>query len=254
MVIQQRTFKVYSEAQASELKKLQKIAESESGHLQIWKQTICLILLASSIGMNAIMKKVPCGGLQYWGVQGVFVAICVVTTLIAIRLNKQEQRLKRKYRVNFYQKEIDFDGSSLIILVLAGLMGGFVAGSLGLGGGSVYCPILLTLGMNPRSAGATSIYLVLFSAISASAVNLMFGILDLSYAIYVSIWAVLGTFLVLWKAEAYVRKTGKHSTFVWSLVAIFVISCIVQPIFGWISIKALQQDGEKIFAWVSICE
>jgi uncharacterized protein len=96
-----------------------------------------------------------------------------------VSLNKKEQILRKMYRINYVEGEIIFDwGSSCLMLIGAGFMGGFVAGALGLGGGSVYCPILLTLGLDPRAASGTSIYLVLYSAISASFVNLLYGLLD----------------------------------------------------------------------------
>jgi len=38
-------------------------------------------------------------------------------------------------------------------LLVIGAFGGWVAGALGLGGGSIYNPALLALGCNPRVAG-----------------------------------------------------------------------------------------------------
>jgi len=86
--------------------------------------------------------------------------------------------LRAKYNVNYKSNEIIFEGSPLWTLVGVGAVGGFVSGALGLGGGSVYCPIFLTLGLDPRVASGTSIYLVFYSAISASVVNLLYGLLD----------------------------------------------------------------------------
>lgn len=64
------------------------------------------------------------------------------------------------------------------MLVSIGGVGGWVAGALGLGGGSIYNPALLSLGVNPRVSGATGMYLVLYSTINSCMVNYLNGNLD----------------------------------------------------------------------------
>jgi uncharacterized membrane protein YfcA len=161
--------------------------------------------------------------------------------------------LRAKYNVNYKSNEIIFEGSPLWTLVGVGAVGGFVAGALGLGGGSVYCPIFLTLGLDPRVASGTSIYLVFYSAISASVVNLLYGLLDVQYALFVSFWAIFGVLLVIWQAELYVKKTSKMSVFVWTLVVVFGLSCIVQPIFAYFNITAQTEGGVPLMGWNSVC-
>jgi uncharacterized membrane protein YfcA len=48
-----------------------------------------------------------------------------------------------------------------------GFFGGFLAGAFGLGGGVIFNPILLTLGMPPKVASASGAYLIFFSKISS---------------------------------------------------------------------------------------
>jgi hypothetical protein len=54
---------------------------------------------------------------------------------------------------------------------------GFAAGAFGLGGGSIYNPALLALGVQPRVAAATGMYLVMYSCVNACVVNGIQGIL-----------------------------------------------------------------------------
>jgi len=68
--------------------------------------------------------------------------------------------LKRKYMINYIEGDVTFEGKSLTKLILIGFVGGWVAGALGLGGGSIYNPALLSLGVNPRTSGSTGMYLV----------------------------------------------------------------------------------------------
>ena len=75
-----------------------------------------------------------------------------------------------------------------------GFIGGWVAGALGLGGGSIYNPALLTLGVHPKVSGATGMYLVLFSTINTCLVNYLNGYLHIPYAIWIATWSLFGSF------------------------------------------------------------
>lgn len=122
-----------------------------------------------------------------------FVFICVATAYIAVNVNKREQRLKIKYQVNYKQGDINFEGDTLTKLLAIGFVGGWVAGALGLGGGSIYNPALLTLGVHPKVSGATGMYLVLFSTINTCLVNYLNGYLNISYAIWIASWSLFGS-------------------------------------------------------------
>lgn len=111
--------------------------------------------------------------------------------------------------MNYVEGEIIFEGKILTKLLIIGFAGGWVAGGLGLGGGSIYNPALLSLGVNPRVAASTGMYLVIFSCINACVVNYLGGILDLSYGGYIGAWVVVGSILGLILADAYVKKSGK---------------------------------------------
>ena len=56
-----------------------------------------------------------------------------------------------------------------------GFFGGFVAGAFGLGGGVVFGPILINLGMPPRVSSATANYLITFSKISSCLIYAIAG-------------------------------------------------------------------------------
>ena len=99
----------------------------------------------------------------YWVIEILFVVICVCMTFLSIKVNSAEQKLKIKYGVNYKEGDILFEGRALVVLVSIGFVGGLVAGALGLGGGSIYNPALLSLGVHPKVSGATGMYLVLYS-------------------------------------------------------------------------------------------
>ena len=51
-----------------------------------------------------------------------------------------------------------------------GFCGGLIAGALGLGGGVIYNPVMLMLGLPPMVSAASGLYLVTFSKIATTVV------------------------------------------------------------------------------------
>ena len=94
-------------------------------------------------------------------------------TWVAIKINAKEQKLKIKYMVNYREGDVLFEGKALVVLVSIGFVGGLVAGALGLGGGSVYNPALLALGVHPRVSGATGMFLVLYGTVNTCLMNFL---------------------------------------------------------------------------------
>jgi uncharacterized membrane protein YfcA len=69
---------------------------------------------------------------------------------VAVRMLKSEQNLKIKYgNVNLVQSDIILTYRNVTYLILLGFVGGTLAGALGLGGGSIFNSVLLTMGLPP---------------------------------------------------------------------------------------------------------
>ena len=140
------------------------------------------------------------------------------------------------YNINYKEGDIKFEGDTLHKLLGIGFVGGWVAGALGLGGGSIYNPALLTLGVHPKVSGATGMYLVLFSTINTCLVNYLNGYLHVPYACWIASWSLAGAILGMALTDKVVQMTGKPSIIVWVLVFVFLISTIATPVFGGIDL------------------
>ena len=134
----------------------------------------------------------------------------------------------------------------MISLVLIGFAGGFVAGAFGLGGGSIYNPAFLTLGVHPKVAGSTGMYLVMLSTINTCCVNYLNGYLNFYYALWISMWSLVGSILGMASTDKVVQMTGKASIIVWVLVFVFFISVISTPVIGGLSLKSQAEEGKDI--------
>lgn len=193
------------------------------------------ILLASKSQESPIGVSM-CSGV-YWTVEVMFILMCALMTWLSVKVNSTEQKLKIKYGVNFNEGDVIFEGKALTTIILIGLIGGLVAGALGLGGGSIYNPALLSLGVHPKVSGATGMFLVLFSTINTCLINFLNGYLDVYYAMWISAFSLLGSVLGMWATDKVVKMTGKPSIMVWVLVFVFILSTISTPIFGGFSLR-----------------
>ena len=96
-------------------------------------------------------------------------------------------------------------------LAVGGLFSGLLAGLLGIGGGTVLVPILVTLGYSPVQAVATSSLAIVITSISGSIQNWRMGYLSLQKVLYLGLPAVvtaqIGAYLAD-KMPAYILLTA----------------------------------------------
>jgi uncharacterized membrane protein YfcA len=173
---------------------------------------------------------------------------------VAIKMNRKEQMLKRKYMINYNEGDVIFEGKSLTKLLCFGFIGGWVAGALGLGGGSIYNPALLSLGVNPRTSGSTGMYLVLYSSINSCVSNYLSANLNIPYGLWISFWSAIGSMAGLVYADRYAKKSGRQSIFVLVLVVVFLLSVVMTPIFGAFSIKKQSENGIGMWQFQPACK
>lgn len=65
-------------------------------------------------------------------------------------MQRNEQKLKAKYgNINLAESDITLTNKNVTMLLILGFMGGLLAGALGLGGGVIFNPVLLAMGLPP---------------------------------------------------------------------------------------------------------
>ena len=138
-------------------------------------------------------------------------------------------------------------------LLLLGFAGGWVAGALGLGGGSIYNPALLAMGIPPKVSSATGLYLVTFSKIASVLVYFLDDLLDVPYGFWIGLWSCVGMVAGLLIAQFYMKKTGRQSIIVWVLAMLLFVSVVAIPIFGGMSLSKEADEGVELMAFNDIC-
>lgn len=62
---------------------------------------------------------------------------------------------------------------------MVGFVGGWVAGALGLGGGAIFNPVLLQMGVDAKVSSSTGMFMILFSTGASFAVYLINNMLNI---------------------------------------------------------------------------
>jgi uncharacterized membrane protein YfcA len=136
-----------------------------------------------------------------------------------------------------------------------GLVGGFISGALGLGGGTIFNPILLKMGMPPEVSSATSMYLVFYSTASSSFVYFIYGILDIYYAFWLGFWAIIGTIAGLYFLSTKMKQYKRASPLIILLSVVLGISAVLVPLFAGLEIAESKKNGgnSNLLVFTSYC-
>lgn len=94
-------------------------------------------------------------------------------------------------------------------MLALGFGGGWVAGALGLGGGVIFNPLLMSLGVPPKVSSATGMYMITFSKIATCTIYFVNGKLIPDYALWIAFWSCVGSVIGLRGANIYMAKSER---------------------------------------------
>jgi uncharacterized membrane protein YfcA len=163
---------------------LDAILIQEESHLQWFKHGLCAIVLFAQVAVNVSRgsKTTPSlfSGIGYakctwydFTLCGLFLILCAIFTMLAIRRVNYEQYYKVKYNKGICKSDLKFSPDIVRRLVTVAFAGGWVSGALGLGGGAIFNPVLLSMGIPPAVSSSTGMYLVMFTTLGSSITYLL---------------------------------------------------------------------------------
>lgn len=83
-----------------------------------------------------------CGSIDF-SIFVLFIGLVWLTTRYSIKLNRFEHSLKAKYGKGMAYSEMRYTKNNITPVLTMGLVGGFVGGMVGFGGGSIMKPALI---------------------------------------------------------------------------------------------------------------
>jgi uncharacterized membrane protein YfcA len=115
-------------------------------------------------------------------------------------------------------------------LLTAAFLGGLISGALGLGGGSVFNPLMIAMGVPPIVSTATGMYMIMLSSFSSSIVYMSYDQLNFQYTIWLGFWTSLSILFSLKVMKVLLKQHKRPSYIVFALTGIMGASAIVVPL------------------------
>ena len=149
------------------------------------------------------------------------------------------------------KSDVKFERKVVTKLVIFALMGGWVSGALGLGGGAIFNPLLLSMGVPPAVASSTGIYMIMFSTAGSSITFIVFGTLNTPYGLWIGGWCAVASIIGLYILKKVVKKFDRQSPIVFLLTFVLGLSALLVPVFAIVSLRG--QAMSDILKFNPIC-
>ena len=189
----------------------------------------------------------------YWVFVIIFIIIVLLFDYLVIIHIEKEYNYRKNINFPYDAKDINWTKNTNIKLCFIGFLAGFIAGTIGIGGGVVLGPILLDLGIHPIVGTVTTNFLVLITSSSTTFQFILFKMLNFQYGIFCIFFSALGSYCGTYLVNSYIKNTGKQSFIVLILFFVVVISAIVLPLSSIINIINDYRKGIDIFEFESLC-
>lgn len=200
-----------------EAEEVRQLLEDEKSHVRQWrKHGLALIIISVSLVVNFLRgsRKTPsiigitkCGTLD-WTIFTSFIVMAFALSYIGVRINKREQALKEKCGVAS-MTDLSYRGRPLVLLLIFAFLGGWVSGAFGLGGGSVFNPLMIELGVAPTVSTSTGMYMIMFSTFASSVIYISYGALNVEFALWLGFWSVIGIMSGMVLVDSLIKKYNR---------------------------------------------
>lgn len=149
--------------------------------------------------------------------------------------------------------ELKYRGRPLFYLLFFAFVGGWVSGAFGLGGGSVFNPLMIELGVPPQVSTSTGMYMIMFSTFASSVMYISFGALNQEFALWLGFWSMIGILGGMVLVDSLIKKYNRQSIIVFILCLVLALSAVLVPIFNGIEVMQRIEAGKDVWKFTSIC-
>ncbi|KAI4977538.1 hypothetical protein ZWY2020_059675 [Hordeum vulgare] len=237
----------------------------------VWLCFFVIHLFIGGEGAKGAFDMKPCG-LAYWLITVAQIPVAVAFTACIVQqkgksqaqksqvvelrkhhfysLDLREQRiltfrlLDDDNRVKETSAKSRLDALPVYVFPVAALLTGVMSGLFGIGGGLLLNPALLHIGVPPKTASATTMFMVLFCASMSMVQFIILGVDGIVGALVYAITCFVASIVGLVVIEGAVRRSGRVSLIVLMVAAILALSAIVIACSGGVHVWAQYTSGQ----------
>ena len=180
----------------------------------------------------ASVVKIPYCGIGYWLIYGLCIIICSIATFLVLRPQRKAIVPTESFynAIDGQNSTLEAAGQSKMKLALISFITGVLASTLGVGGGMIMSPTLLTLGMSAQTVAATSGFFVVQTTFVSLFQSCLYGDIPLQDRGLMLITAVIGSYCISFCLSWLVKKYERPSILLYILVALLVLCLIATPV------------------------
>ena len=138
----------------------------------------------------------------------------------------KENRLKAKYD-KLHASEKYLSGDNLAFITIFAALSGFIGQIFAVGGGFIYGPMLLMLGVNPLVSSSTCLYMILFTNGVSFFQFAIYGQVNFSFVLALSPFNISGVILGMCLIKTIMKKYKRPSLIAFSLGAIICLAATI---------------------------
>ena len=188
-----------------------------------------------------------------WGLLAIFCVLMFGFSALGVYLNIREQRLKVKVGRGLHEQDLRFAGKKLFYLLFFAFVGGWVSGALGLGGGSIYNPLVISLGVPPSVSTSTGMYMIMLSTAASSIIYISYGVMPIWFSIWLSVWSSAGIVAGIVAINHLMKKTARQSILVFIMSAVLFLSLCLVPIQSGLAAVDAASKNQDIWENTPLC-
>lgn len=201
-------------------------------------------LLRGGDGRPSIIGLPNCSE-ETWKIIAHSQGINIVLAFLGFLLNRSEMEKESRDRLTTVE-----DRQLRLKLLLAAYLTGIAAGVVGVGGGMVLSILMLSIGMEVGSAGALSLFAVLFSSSSTTIQSVIAGGIHLRHCTPLVSMSFIGATLGIFVVKRLIERLAKPSIILWVLLVVLAIAFVLIPLQA---VSGMYRNPNSILAFGTLC-
>ncbi|KAG8055149.1 hypothetical protein GUJ93_ZPchr0001g30402 [Zizania palustris] len=216
----------------------------------IWLFFFSIHLFIGGDGAKGVFDIRPCG-VAYWLITLAQIPIAVVFTAYIIAHHKRKSHAQNS-QVSDQSISVKSKLEALPVYAFpaAALLTGVMSGLFGIGGGLLLNPVLLQIGVPPKTASSTTMFMVLFCASMSMVQFIILGVDGIVTALVYAVTCFVASIVGLVVIEGAIRRSGRVSLVVFMVAAVLALSAVVIACSGavrvWVQYTGGQYMGFKL--------
>ncbi|TVU34859.1 hypothetical protein EJB05_16713, partial [Eragrostis curvula] len=206
----------------------------------VWLCFFLVHLVVGGKGAKGVADIKPCG-VAYWLITAAQLPIALAFTAVIVY-----QKRKSSHTKNGGFGKSRLHALPAYVFPLAALLTGVMSGLFGIGGGLLLNPVFFHIGVPPKTASATTMFMILFSSSMSTVQFIILGVNGIVNALVYATVCFVASVAGLVVIEGAIRRSGRVSLIVFAVATIMALSAAVIACSGAARVWAQYTSGQDM--------